>query len=358
MWKLKKNGSFLTNKVDMSPSIKQLTQIIAFDLDHTLIEPISNNKFSKNPTDFKFRPNVLETLRKLNENPKLGLVIFTNQYKTPIDAWIEKMNSIFTQLGFDIKTYASLKKDKYRKPCNKIWKYYKKYYISDMMVLKKSIYVGDAAGRNTDFSDSDLKFAYNCKINFQCPEQFFDNKYIVIKPPVHPILDNKIYLKNNHLKYPKVDHQEMIIMVGSPASGKSTFTQTHFENYVRINQDTLKTKKKCLELTDKQLELGKSVVIDNTNPNRETRKLYIDIAKKYNVPIRCFWLNVPIEIIRHLNKVRTIMGAQYIPDIAINIFFKKFEEPLPVEGFDLVVSVDFTVNYVNKKEKNVFAQYL
>ena len=59
--------------------------------------------------------------------------------------------------------------------------------------------------------------------------------------------------------------KEIVLLIGSPASGKSTFSKNYFCNYVRINQDTLGTIRKCEKMASKMLESGKSVVIDNTN---------------------------------------------------------------------------------------------
>ena len=39
--------------------------------------------------------------------------------------------------------------------------------------------------------------------------------------------------------------QELIIMVGGPGSGKSTFVTTKMKSYVRVNNDELKTPAKC-----------------------------------------------------------------------------------------------------------------
>jgi len=71
--------------------------------------------------------------------------------------------------------------------------------------------------------------------------------------------------------------------VGSAASGKSTFWKTYLPTYVRVNRDTLKTREKCLKVAEESLEKGENLVIDNTNPVKQDRKAYIDLAKKYGI---------------------------------------------------------------------------
>lgn len=72
--------------------------------------------------------------------------------------------------------------------------------------------------------------------------------------------------------------QELVIFVGSPGCGKSTFWQNYLSSYVRVNNDTLKTPEKCMKVCKESLVAGKSVVIDNTNPTQDVRKRYIAIA--------------------------------------------------------------------------------
>lgn len=58
-----------------------------------------------------------------------------------------------------------------------------------------------------------------------------------------------------------------VLFVGSPGSGKSTFYMKHLKplDYVRINQDTLKTRDKCFKVAEQTLSEGKSVVIGKQN---------------------------------------------------------------------------------------------
>lgn len=106
-------------------------------------------------------------------------------------------------------------------------------------------------------------------------------------------------------KYTK-DEQEMIIFYGAPGSGKSTFWKNNLSSYERVNNDTLKTPAKCISVAEKTLSEKKSVVIDNTNVTLEQRNRYLPLAKKYNVPVRCFIFDVPKEVCIHNNNQRKI----------------------------------------------------
>jgi len=41
------------------------------------------------------------------------------------------------------------------------------------------------------------------------------------------------------------------------------------------------------------MKQGKSVIIDNTNPKKDDRKYFLDLAKKYNYKTRCFYFLTP-----------------------------------------------------------------
>jgi bifunctional polynucleotide phosphatase/kinase len=115
--------------------------------------------------------------------------------------------------------------------------------------------------------------------------------------------------------------QELVLFVGCPASGKSTFARKHFvpNGYVHVNQDTLKTKEKCIKAARIAVEEGKSVVVDNTNPGTMiilpfqleiepgVRANYTEIAKEKGIPCRCFVFNTDVKLAHHLNFYREVI---------------------------------------------------
>jgi bifunctional polynucleotide phosphatase/kinase len=143
--------------------------------------------------------------------------------------------------------------------------------------LANSFYVGDAAGRphgwkqsmKQDHAASDYKFALNVGMKFHTPEEFFhgeqhgEERYLGFDPRSLTSDSLPLYLPTST---PLVSGtQEMVILVGYPASGKSTFAQFHLESegYIRVNRDTLKSIEKCRKYARAALAQGQSVVVGN-----------------------------------------------------------------------------------------------
>jgi len=123
-----------------------------------------------------------------------------------------------------------------------------------------------------------------------------DNRYFAIK-----IFAGRVVSRFITLIHPFT--YQIILMVGSPGSGKSFFTRNHLKEYGYINRDALGSWQKCIVAVEQYLNRGESVVIDNTNSNPTSRERYTQLAKKHNVPIRCFVMTTSVEHAKHNNKV-------------------------------------------------------
>lgn len=128
---------------------------------------------------------------------------------------------------------------------------------------------------------------------------------------------------------------QVIIFVGLPGSGKSTYYKEHFLNtHLRISNDLLKTKNREKLLLEFCKNTSMPFVIDNTNVQKKDRKKYLDIIKgwKQKVRIKCIYFACDVSTCIKRNANRT--GKDCIPDCAIYSKLKILEEPTIDEGFD------------------------
>ena len=195
-----------------------------------------------------------------------------------------------------------------------------KLFDSVFPTFKKglSLYVGDADGSIGAWSDVDKKFAEAIGVVFFTPEQAF------------PLEKKKV---NTNLK--ASDKKEVIIMVGYPASGKSTIAKTIFKDYYRVDGDSLKTVSKMVKDAKTHIK-DQSIVFDSTGGTKERRKAFVDFAKEYDLPVRVIWVQTSIDESMERNKQRALVGGPKIPTIAFYTFRKHFETPEESEGFKIV----------------------
>jgi bifunctional polynucleotide phosphatase/kinase len=326
-------------------------KIASFDLDDTLIKTKSKKKFATGPSDWDWLyENIPKKIKELYDDD-FTIIIISNQAgigdgKKEGDDWIEKVNQIVKELNIEMKVFCSISKNKYRKP---IPTFREEFFPEKLS--KKSFFCGDAVGRKGDFADTDYKFALNCDIKFYTPEHLFLGQENEL-PEINYCIDlkennkdnnkdnNKNNKEDNNLLNFESKNKEMIIMVGYQGSGKSYFSNQIKEKYgyVVINQDTLKTKSKCIKEAEKQINNKKSIIIDSTNPSKEKRKEWIDLAKQNDYNVRVIHMQTSIEQSKHNNIYRSLTSdIEQIPEIAYNMYKSKYEKPELEEDIDEII---------------------
>jgi bifunctional polynucleotide phosphatase/kinase len=277
--------------------------------------------------------------------------------------------------------YAATAMDIFRKPRTGMWaEMYRDYALQPGDVdLGASIFVGDAAGRTAylkggtavpkDFSCGDRNLAANIGIPFQTPEEFFLGQK---QREFERIFDLGAYPfplaaespGTEDLTFAKANPQDVVLFVGPPGSGKSTFYFKHLAplGYERINQDILVTKSKCFKAAGEALKAGKSVAVDNTNPDPDTRVAWVELARKNKVPIRCVWFKTPLPVCEHNDAVRSLNkplnpeARESLPKLAFNSYGSRFREPKTKEGFQDLTVVEFRFRGT-REEYEIWGRY-
>ncbi|TAQ85076.1 hypothetical protein B7494_g6595 [Chlorociboria aeruginascens] len=329
-------------------------KVAAFDFDSTLVETASGKKFATDGGDWKWwHASVPGKLRKLYFEDGFRIVVITNQgglslkadpkiakaNQSKIDSFKSRVSAVLNQLDLPISIYAATAKDMYRKPRTGIWKELIEDYgiqLPGDLNLEDSVFVGDAGG-----------------IQFHTPEEYF------LDEPPRPFtrtLDPLSLIKDATAaevseKFIKKNDRDIILFVGSPGAGKSSFYWRQLQplGYERINQDTLKSRDKCLKVAGKLLEEGKSVAIDNTNADIETRSKWIALAKGHSTQIRCVLFTANAQICEHNDVVRALNSTMnpekrtMLPRMAFTGFASRYQRPQLSEGFQDITEVAFKV---------------
>src|SRR3954447_1481702 len=105
-------------------------------------------------------------------------------------------------------------------------------------------------------------------------------------------------------------NMELIILIGLQASGKSAFRRHRFDaTHVVVSKDNFPNNRRPARrqenLVREALELGRPVVVDNTNPRREDRQLLIQLARAFSVPSIGYFLRSSVEQSLQRNALRT-----------------------------------------------------
>jgi atypical dual specificity phosphatase len=139
--------------------------------------------------------------------------------------------------------------------------------------------------------------------------------------------------------------KQLIILVGAPGSGKSTYCKK-LKDYRRINQDDLGSRERCQKHFSSAIQKELNIVLDRCNHTRKQRKSWVDLAKQNGYNIRAVGFSVNKELLLKRAMERkdhpTIhnMTEEKVSSI-IDRFLSELKFPTLAEGFDSI-EVDFT----------------
>ena len=170
--------------MNMNEKLKN-KKVIFCDLDGTLIETISGESFPKGIWDMRIRFDVLAAIKELN--PEYILIV-SNQGGIEsgfVDG--RDFKSKFEYIARAIKEYCGCecygmycetndKSDPYRKPNVLMLEDLLEAYVGDDFdyIKQKSLMIGDASGKDGQFSDCDKKTAENFYIDYVDVNDFID----------------------------------------------------------------------------------------------------------------------------------------------------------------------------------------
>ena len=251
----------ISQKDASNQKLPSKARVAAFDFDSTLIKTASGVKFARDANDWTWwHGSVPGKLKELHASG-YRLVIMSNQNGIKLKPALngpkiikadrqaqfkQKAAAVFNSLNLPIRVYAATEKDKYRKPATGIWEEFLRDEGLGKVDLQESLFIGDAGGRKGDFSCSDRNFAANVGIRYVTPEEFFLEE----RPkPFERDFDPQAYLVDfQQNTFEATKEQEVVLFVGTPGAGKSTFFHKYLEplGYQRINQDTLKSVRLCV----------------------------------------------------------------------------------------------------------------
>lgn len=486
------------------PKANGKPQILVADLDGTLVTTNSGRKHPKNADDWVWIEGALEKIQACRDKG-IPIIIVTNQAGI---SHSEKKNSSRKDLllrrilniseeAEGVQFWIAGNYDNYRKPNTGI---FEEYIWPQAPDCENWVYIGDAAGREGDHSDTDRKFAYNinllltmkssnrekllarvhskrslekpsgegsslpkindeeaklmatvdkmpmanldakkienvptlalpkstepnrsksnvsaskntelsntrlelkspqvsarvrnaaanlaaaAKISFLTPEEFiykesprtrqfngFDPKAYLASLPKNAETNQNLLLAK--IKQALLEKPSLLIMIGYPASGKSTLALKLADPNIHIihkdlvagNQHNLQN-----QIVD-QLRSGKSVILDATNPKRIGRMAICQDVKMRAVNTPIYYLNIhcSLDLAKHMNRWRAWLtnNQTLSPSIAIHkkplpapalmMFMNNYQEPSLDEGVNNIFNTSVIPVFTSEESKVRFLQ--
>lgn len=165
--------------------------------------------------------------------------------------------------------------------------------------------------------------------------------------------------------------QELILVGGMPAGGKTTVTKRYVEKgYTRLNRDLVGGKvDDLLPALSLALSCGESVVMDNLYATKASRAGAVEVAKKAGVPVIFVLMDTSLEdaqfnaCCRMMEKAGHVLHPEehkqapykddpnLFPVAVLYKYRKEFEKPVKEEGFTVQMEKfvrQYPADWINK----------
>lgn len=139
-----------------------------------------------------------------------------------------------------------------------------------------------------------------------------------------------------------ITRMEVVILVGLPGSGKTSFYRSRFAaTHAHVSKDLLQSARdkgaRQAALIDEALGAGRSVVLDNTNPRIVDRAPVIAAARRHGARVVGYVLDTTRGECLQRNRARE--GRARVPDVAVHVAASRLQAPTREEGFDELFTV-------------------
>jgi len=129
----------------------------------------------------------------------------------------------------------------------------------------------------------------------------------------------------------------LIVLIGLPASGKSSFYRERLAaTHALVSKDLLPRGARQSVEIERLLAKGASVAIDNTNPRVVDREPLIALARRFGARVVGYFFQPDIGESLKRNQGRP---EKRVPKVAVFIAAKRMQRPALAEGFDELYQV-------------------